>query len=243
MSRSQMITMQCLFYLSLAVTLEVLVGASTRPRDPGSPAQNTKAPGFSISSPRADAEPHSPRRFGEAHRSKLLRFVVDHDVDSRGMVRARPRSHGNDRETRVPPCFRERLFSAIGYRRRLDESAREKATPSEKAHASSLFRPHVRRFISAFACAAVLDACFLCVVVGRAKKCLDFAATAYLVHFASCCAVAGVPKGAGWWVTTGAGVAITAVLGEYLCVSREMRDIPLAGGGGDARNFQRGTTL
>ena len=105
------------------------------------------------------------------------------------------------------------------------------------------FPPHVRRFISAFACAAVLDACFLCVVVGRAKKCLDFAATAYLVHFASCCAVAGVPKGAGWWVTTGAGVAITAVLGEYLCVSREMRDIPLAGGGGDARSFQRGTTL
>ena len=113
----------------------------------------------------------------------------------------------------------------------------------EKAHASSLFRSRVRRFISAFACAAVLDACFLCVVVGRAKKCLDFAATAYLVHFASCCAVAGVPKGAGWWVTTGAGVAITAVLGEYLCVSREMRDIPLAGGGGDARSFQRGTTL
>jgi hypothetical protein len=33
------------------------------------------------------------------------------------------------------------------------------------------------------------------------------------------------------------------VLGEYLCVSREMRDIPLAGGGGDARSFQRGTTL
>ena len=26
------------------------------------------------------------------------------------------------------------------------------------------------------------------------------------MHFASCCAVAGVPKGAGWWVTTGAGV-------------------------------------
>ena len=49
-SRSQMITMQCLFYLSLAVTLEVLVGASTRLRDPGQPAQHTKAPGFGISS-------------------------------------------------------------------------------------------------------------------------------------------------------------------------------------------------
>ena len=240
MSRSQMITMQCLFYLSLAVTLEVLVGASTRPRDPGSPAQNTKAPGFSISSPRADAEPRSPRRFGEAHRSKLLRFVVDHDVDSRGMVRARARSHGNDRETRVPPAFARDSSPPSGTGA---DCSYESATPSEKAHASSLFRSRVRRFISAFACAAVLDACFLCVVVGRAKKCLDFAATAYLVHFASCCAVAGVPKGAGWWVTTGAGVAITAVLGEYLCVSREMRDIPLAGGGGDARSFQRGTTL
>ena len=128
------------------------------------------------------------------------------------------------------PAFARDVFSAVGYRRRLDESAREKATPSEKAHASSLFRPHVRRFISAFACAAVLDACFLCVVVGRAKKCLDFAATAYLVHFASCCAVAGVPKGAGWWVTTGVALSVTAILGEYLCVSRELRDIPVAGG-------------
>mmetsp|Transcript_13598 Transcript_13598/g.58070 ORF Transcript_13598/g.58070 Transcript_13598/m.58070 type:complete len:161 (+) Transcript_13598:79-561(+) len=86
------------------------------------------------------------------------------------------------------------------------------------------------RFISAFACAAVLDACFLCVVVGRAKKCLDFAATTYLVHFASCCAVAGVPKGAGWWVTTGVALSVTAIIGEYLCVSRELRDIPVAGG-------------
>lgn len=67
-------------------------------------------------------------------------------------------------------------------------------------------------------------------VVGRAKKCLDFAATTYLVHFASCCAVAGVPKGAGWWVTTGVALSVTAILGEYLCVSRELRDIPVAGG-------------
>ena len=59
--RSQMITMQCLFYLSLAVTLEVLVGASTRPRDPGSPARHAKRESarFRYSSPRADAEPLS----------------------------------------------------------------------------------------------------------------------------------------------------------------------------------------
>jgi hypothetical protein len=53
LSRSQMITMQCLFYLSLALTLEVLVGASARPRDPGSPTQRAKAPDFGKTSPPA----------------------------------------------------------------------------------------------------------------------------------------------------------------------------------------------
>ena len=53
LSRSQMITMQCLFYLSLALTLEVLVGASARPRDPGSPIQRAKAPDFGKTSPPA----------------------------------------------------------------------------------------------------------------------------------------------------------------------------------------------
>lgn len=118
-----------------------------------------------------------------------------------------------------------RDFSAAGVRRLL------KRKNFKKSHAPPPFTPNVRRFIFAFACAAVLDACFLCVVVGRAKKCLDFAATAYLVHFAGCCAVVGVPKGAGWWVTTGAGVAVTTALGEYLCASREMRDIHVARGG------------
>lgn len=176
-----------------------------------------------------DAEPLSPRRFGEAHRSKLLRFVVDHDVDDRGMVRALPRNHGNETtETRVPPSFS--FARDVGVRRRRQPTRRRNTEKKALTTPYVSRLSYVRRFISAFACAAVLDACFLCVVVGRAKKCLDFAATTYLVHFASCCAVAGVPKGAGWWVTTGVALSVTAILGEYLCVSRELRDIPVAGG-------------
>jgi len=87
-----------------------------------------------------------------------------------------------------------------------------------------------RQFLAAFASTSVLVAFSLCVVVGRAKKCLDFASTVYAAHFAVCCAAAGVPKGAAWWVAAGAGVAVSALLGEYLCVSREMRDIPLRSG-------------
>ena len=139
-------------------------------------------------------------------------------------TKPRKRNHGN-----ASPSL---LF--FRARRRYPPSASADATTKYRKksthNAVRLSSKRVRRFISAFACAAVLDACFLCVVVGRAKKCLDFAATTYLVHFASCCAVAGVPKGAGWWVTTGVALSVTAIIGEYLCVSRELRDIPVAGG-------------
>lgn len=85
------------------------------------------------------------------------------------------------------------------------------------------------RFIFAFGFVSVCLALFLTIVVGRAKKCLDFAFTVYLVHFVNCCFVTGVPRGAAWWVVTGLGVSIAAIGSEYLCVTREMRDIPIGG--------------
>jgi len=78
-----------------------------------------------------DAEPLSPRRFGEAHRSKLLRFVVDHDVDDRGMVRALSRNETTEtkprkRESLPPFLSRETSMFAVGVNRRDDEIPKKK---------------------------------------------------------------------------------------------------------------------
>ncbi len=64
-------------------------------------------------------------------------------------------------------------------------------------------------------------------VVERAKKCLDFTATLYLLHLLFCCAYRGWPRSAEWWVVNLLGLALMAVLGEWLCLRKEMRDIPL----------------
>jgi hypothetical protein len=175
-------------------------------------------------SPRAGSERLTVRSFFDS--SLITTSTTEGWCVRSHETKPRKRNHGN-----ASPSL---LF--FRARRRCSPSASTGATTKKYTEKKALTTPYVsrlsyvRRFISAFACAAVLDACFLCVVVGRAKKCLDFAATTYLVHFASCCAVAGVPKGAGWWVTTGVALSVTAILGEYLCVSRELRDIPVAGG-------------
>ncbi|CAK0786816.1 hypothetical protein CVIRNUC_010030 [Coccomyxa viridis] len=74
-------------------------------------------------------------------------------------------------------------------------------------------------------------------VVERAKKCLDFAATCYLLHLAIVSLIGGIPKTPTWWVVNGMAMAIAALLGEWLCVRRELQDIPLGGGGGAVRRW------
>ena len=65
--------------------------------------------------------------------------------------------------------------------------------------------------------------CFLCVVVERAKKCLDFTATTHLIHL--CCTVMydGFPGSWEWWVVNCVSVVVMALLGEFLCMRREMQ--------------------
>ena len=75
--------------------------------------------------------------------------------------------------------------------------------------------------------AAVACAVAVAALVERAKKCLDFASTAYAVHLAACCAVAGFPRGGGWWLVNAAGFAAAALSSELVCLQREMADIPL----------------
>ncbi|KAF8067111.1 sys1 [Scenedesmus sp. PABB004] len=76
---------------------------------------------------------------------------------------------------------------------------------------------------------AVAAAAVLAWIVERAKKCLDFAATAYIWHTLFVWGYSGKwPASAAWWSATGLGFVIMVLLGEWLCVRRELQDIPLS---------------
>jgi len=84
-------------------------------------------------------------------------------------------------------------------------------------------------WISSSACFlnAVTGGCFLCVVVERAKKCLDFTATVHVLHLCGCALYDGFPGSWEWWVINFTSLVVMSLLGEYLCMRREMQDIPL----------------
>ena len=68
---------------------------------------------------------------------------------------------------------------------------------------------------------------FLVYLVERAKKCLDFSATLYIIHIFICIIYGGWPSSITWWVVNVTGLAVMALLGEYLCIRRELREIPI----------------
>ncbi|XP_051147785.1 uncharacterized protein LOC127262956 [Andrographis paniculata] len=75
---------------------------------------------------------------------------------------------------------------------------------------------------------SIAGAGFLVYLVERARKCLDFCATLYIIHLFICVAYGGWPSSITWWVVNITGLAITALLGEYLCMRRELREIPIS---------------
>mmetsp|Transcript_52779 Transcript_52779/g.121172 ORF Transcript_52779/g.121172 Transcript_52779/m.121172 type:complete len:170 (-) Transcript_52779:256-765(-) len=91
----------------------------------------------------------------------------------------------------------------------------------------SLFLTGGWRLMAAFFLNAIAGACFLCIVVERAKKCLDFSTTAHFLHLCFCYFYAGLPSNWEWWVLNGVTLALMALLGEFLCMRRELQDIPL----------------
>jgi hypothetical protein len=64
-------------------------------------------------------------------------------------------------------------------------------------------------------------------VVQRARKCADFAATIMLIHLLICTAYDGIPNSFSWWLFSASWTVLLAVVSEYLCVRKEMMDIPL----------------
>ena len=62
-------------------------------------------------------------------------------------------------------------------------------------------------------------------VVERAKKCLDHAVTVFCVHLLlTLTRGSGFPAKPEWWIMEVVGVASMAVLGEWLCIQKELKE-------------------
>lgn len=82
--------------------------------------------------------------------------------------------------------------------------------------------------IASFLLSSLAGAGVLPYVIERAKKCLDFSATLYIIHIFICIVYGGWPSSTTWWIVNITGFAVMALFGEYLCIKRELREIPIA---------------
>ena len=74
---------------------------------------------------------------------------------------------------------------------------------------------------------SVAVAALLAVTVERAKKCLDFGVTVFILHLVATTIVNAVPRTATWWAVYGSATAAAVVLGEVLCMWFETQDITI----------------
>lgn len=80
----------------------------------------------------------------------------------------------------------------------------------------------------AFAFNALVGALILGFIVGRARKCLDFGTTVHFLHLIFSGLYAGWPMSWTWWVVQISCAVVMILLGEYFCMQREMREIPVS---------------
>ncbi|RMX59554.1 hypothetical protein pdam_00003661, partial [Pocillopora damicornis] len=59
------------------------------------------------------------------------------------------------------------------------------------------------------------------------STCLDFAATAHLIHLVNCCIYDGFPSSGSWWMLNLTCMALMAVIGEFVCMRTELKAIPV----------------
>ncbi|KAK9102200.1 hypothetical protein Sjap_019454 [Stephania japonica] len=82
--------------------------------------------------------------------------------------------------------------------------------------------------VGSFLLSSIAGAGYILYLVERAKKCLDFSATLYIIHLILCILYGGWPSSITWWIVNGIGLAVMALFGEWLCIRRELREIPIA---------------
>ncbi|KAJ4851005.1 hypothetical protein Tsubulata_033568 [Turnera subulata] len=81
--------------------------------------------------------------------------------------------------------------------------------------------------ITSFLLSSIAGAGYIVFLIERAKKCLDFAGTLYIIHLIICVVYGGWPTSLVWWILNGTSFGVMALLGEYLCIKRELREIPI----------------
>eukprot|EP01084_Bolivina_argentea_P174617 302457_1 len=81
--------------------------------------------------------------------------------------------------------------------------------------------PIVSFTLSSFPCSYIVSW-----IIKRAKKCLDYVSTIYIIHLILCW-LNHFPSNWDWWVVNFCSFLIMAVLSEYLCIRKEMKVIKL----------------
>ena len=101
--------------------------------------------------------------------------------------------------------------------------------PRDTSTHRAVFSHHGWVAISSMVAAAFVTAASLSYIVERAKKCMDFTFTVYFIHVLVCWATTrSFPVSGSWWLVLVLCFIITAALGEYLCLQREMQEISVA---------------
>ncbi len=91
-----------------------------------------------------------------------------------------------------------------------------------------LFLRHVGwEGVTATLISGVIGAGLLCLIVEKAKRCLDFTATVFIIHLVVCSLYGGIPMSWQWWVSNLIAAITMVVGGEYLCSVYELRELPL----------------
>ena len=66
-------------------------------------------------------------------------------------------------------------------------------------------------------------------VVGKAKKCTDFSCTIYLYHVLFSAIYSRLKMGSlTWWLTMVGCGFMTSFIGEFLCMRKELQEIPIS---------------
>merc|ERR1719502_1782140 len=100
---------------------------------------------------------------------------------------------------------------------------------------SQLFRYQAYKWYSPLAFSMWVTSLFMAVtlrfVVERVKKCLDFVATYHIFHLFITWLSTGFPVTFQWWLVNIVAAVVAVVLGEYVCMQAEMKEIKLGSKG------------
>uniref|UniRef100_A0A9L0K1S8 SYS1 golgi trafficking protein n=1 Tax=Equus asinus TaxID=9793 RepID=A0A9L0K1S8_EQUAS len=88
--------------------------------------------------------------------------------------------------------------------------------------------PPGRLSMMSFILNALTCALGLLYFIRRGKQCLDFTVTVHFFHLLGCWFYSSrFPSALTWWLVQIVCIALMAVIGEYLCMRTELKEIPL----------------